>query len=172
MKHVIETGKAGFVAAILMFAVPAAVSAATATSTLTVTATVLSSCTVAPATLAFGNYDPSLATATTGSTSIIVTCTGAASGSVGLDKGTNGTSVTARAMKLTAGTDTLNYQLFQPSGGAASTTNWGNTPTTDTVAFSATLLVPGTLTVYGSIPAGQAPTAGAYTDTVNITVTY
>lgn len=164
-------GKAGIIGLGLGLSVAAAVlpttaSAATATSTLTVTATVLSSCTVAPATLAFGNYDPSATSATTASTSIIVTCTGAATGQVGLDQGANGTSVTARQMAN--GTQKLNYNLYQDSG---RTTNWGNTTGT-TVAFSTTGLGSDTLTVYGSIPAGQAPNAGAYTDTVNITVTY
>ncbi|MDN5873870.1 MAG: spore coat U domain-containing protein [Sinobacteraceae bacterium] len=170
MMDVFKAGKFGLLGAVFAMTMglgPASVSAATATSTLTVTATVLSSCLVAPATLAFGNYDPSATADTTANTSIIVTCTGAASGSVGLDQGANGTSVTARQMAF--GAETLNYGLFQDS---TLSTNWGNTPGTNTMAFSTAALGNDALTVYGSIPAGQSPNAGAYTDTVNITVTY
>lgn len=148
---------------------PSAVMAATTTTTMAISATVLTSCTAAATPLAFGNYDPSAATATTATATITVTCTGNATADIALDKGANGTSTTARDMILTGGSALLSYALYQDS---AHTLNWGDVVGTDTVSGSVTLATPLTKTVYGEIPVGQAKTAGAYTDTVNVTVTY
>jgi spore coat protein U-like protein len=65
-------------------------------------------------------------------------------------------------------TDFVNYSLFRD---AARTSNWGNTVGTDTLAGSASGSTD-TLTVYGRIPVQATGSAGAYTDTVNVTVTY
>ena len=63
---------------------------------------------------------------------------------------------------------TLAYSLFSNS---AMTTNWGNTVGTDTSAGTGTGAAQ-TLTVYGKIPAGTAPAADGYSDTITATVTY
>lgn len=146
--------------------IPTVASAATATTTFLVTTTVLNTCIVAATPLAFGAYDPTSATDTDATNAITVTCTASAPYNVGLDKGTNGTSVTARLMKQ--GSDTLPYALYSNAG---RTTNWGNTVGTDTVTGTGTGILQ-TYTVYGRIPHGAAVPSGAYTDTVTVTVTY
>lgn len=148
---------------------PLLAAAATTSTTMAVSATVLTSCTAGASPLAFGNYDPSATSPTDATTTVTVTCTGNATAVIGLDKGVNGTSTTAREMILTGGTSKLNYALYQD---AAHTLNWGNTAGTDTVSGSVTLATPLTETVYGRIAAGQTPNAGSYTDTVTVTVTY
>lgn len=157
---------AGSAAAIAL--VSGAASAATATSTLSVSATVLKSCTVATTPVLFGNYDPTSATAKTGTGSVAVTCTSGTSYDVGLDAGA-GTGATVASRKLTLSSNTLNYALYSDSG---YTSVWGVTIGTDVVHATAPVSLVNTHTVYGSIPAGQGATLGAYTDTVNVTVTY
>jgi spore coat protein U-like protein len=133
-----------------------------------VTATVLTSCLVSALPLVFGNYDPSNVTATTATTTASVTCTGASSYTLAMNAGT-GSGATIATRKMTFGGSTLNYSIYTTG---AHTTTWG-----DGTAGSAT--VPGTgllgvttHTIYGSIPPGQSPNAGAYTDTISITLTY
>ncbi|NCU10725.1 MAG: spore coat protein U domain-containing protein [Sphingomonadaceae bacterium] len=142
--------------------------AATAQTTMGISATVLNACIVSATDMAFGTYDPTSASATDSTSSINVTCTIGTSFSVGLNAGsTAGASVTARQMA--SGSDRLNYALFSD---AARTTNWGNTPGTNTPAPTTATALPATLTVYGRIAAQQNVPAGSYTDTVTITVTY
>lgn len=145
---------------------PAAAWSATATTTMAVTATVISACIVTATPMAFGSYDPTSATATTSTSVISVTCTSAAPYNVGLDKGANGSSVTARLLKT--GANTLPYSLYSD---ASYTVNWGNTVGTDTVTGTGSGILQN-VTVYGRIPAAAAVPAGAYTDTVTVTVTY
>lgn len=141
--------------------------AATTTTTMAVTATVTSSCIVAALPVVFGNYDPTSATDKTGTGTITVTCTTGTAYKVGLDAGgASGATVTTR--KMANGANLLSYNLDQDSG---LTTNWGNTAPTDTVNKTATV-TPDAITVYGVIPHGQNVVAGAYTDTVNVTVNY
>lgn len=148
--------------------------AATASGTLAVTATVLSTCVVTPAALVFGNYAMAQ---TDAQGSIVVTCTpDVASYTVGLEAGTgSGATVTNRSMTGALSAGTLSYGLYSDAGRS---TNWGNTASGTTVASSAgTGTVVKTFTVYGRIPANQTTGGGstggvAYTDTVQITVTY
>ena len=146
--------------------IPIAAWSATTATTMAVTAAVISACIVVAAPMAFGNYDPTSVSAATSTSMVSVTCTTATPYNVGLDKGTNGSSVTARLMK--AGTNTLPYALYSD---VSRTVNWGNTVGTDTVAGTGAGILQN-VTVYGSVPAGAAVPAGAYTDTVTVTVTY
>jgi len=142
--------------------------AATTTTTFPVTATVLKACAVNANPLAFGTYDPTAATPLDATTTLSVLCTVGTSFTVGLNAGTaTGATVTSR--KMTSGANTLNYALFQE---AARTNNWGNTPGTDTPPAITAPVLASTLTVYGRIAAGQNVPAGAYTDTVTVTVNY
>lgn len=141
--------------------------AATTTAPLAVSATVLSTCVVVASPLVFGNYDPTSATATAGTTTFIVTCTDLTPYDIGLDAGT-GTGATVASREMADGGVFLNYSLYQDAG---HTTVWGNTVGTDTVHDTATGL-PITYTVYGLIPAQQSVGAGLYTDDVTVTVTY
>ena len=145
-----------------LFASP--VLAATATSSIPVSATVQATCVVSASSSAFGTYTGSALTATT---TISITCTNAAPYNVGLDAGTGtGASVTTRLMSLSS--STLAYSLYTNSGHS---TVWGNTISSNTVTGTGTGSAQ-TLTVYGQISANQYPTAGSYTDTVTVTVTY
>ncbi len=136
--------------------------AATTTTTFDVTANVPTSCSVsAGGALAFGTYANAQIDATT---TVDVTCTSGGTYTVGLSNG--GNYVTNRRMK-DAGTDYLNYELYKEN---LRTNRWGD---------SGGELVSGagsgsaqTLTVYGRLPAGQGLIAGAYTDTITVTVTY
>lgn len=142
--------------------------AATTTTTFPVTATVLKACAVNANPLAFGTYDPTAATALDATSTLSVLCTVGTSFTVGLNAGTS-TGATVTARKMTSGANTLAYALFQE---AARTNNWGNTPGTDTPPAVTAPVLPSTLTVYGRVAPGQNVPAGAYTDTVTVTVNY
>ncbi len=136
--------------------------AATATDTFNVTANVPTSCSVtAGSNLAFGDYTNSQIDATT---DISVTCTSGGAYTVGLNDGLYFS--TTRRMK-NSGTDYLTYELYKETG---RTNRWGN---------SGAELVSGTgtgsaqtLTAYGRLPGSQGLIAGAYSDTITVTVTY
>lgn len=145
--------------------------AATATGSMTVSATVLTACSVTPGALAFGNYDPTSATAKDATASIGVTCTAGTAYTLGLDAGAgSGATTTARKMTLVAGSATLNYAIYNDSG---RTTNWGNTSGTGALTGTSSLVsLTQTFTAYGRIPVSQTATAGAYADTVTVTLSY
>jgi spore coat protein U-like protein len=150
-------------------AAPGLACAATATGTLTVTATVTTACSIVTLPLAFGNYDPTSATDLNGSTTATLTCTPGTAYKIGMDAG-QGSGATVTTRKMTSGSNTLNYKLYRDS---ARTLNWGNTPGTDTLDGTSSLLTTvNTINIYGTIPKSQAAGAGAYTDTVTVTVTY
>lgn len=145
--------------------------AATATGSMTVSATVLTACNVTPGALAFGNYDPTSATARDATASIVVVCTAGTAYTLGLDAGSgSGATTTARKMTLVAGSATLNYAIYNDS---ARTTNWGNTSGTGALTGTSSLVsLTQTFTAYGRIPVSQTATAGAYADTVTVTLSY
>jgi spore coat protein U-like protein len=156
--------------AILGFAVLAMIStpafATVQTTTFAVTATVQGSCTISATALSFGAY---IGTALPGTSTVSVNCTGGTTYNVGLNAGTStGATVTTRKMAGQYLHGALAYSLFSNSG---LTTNWGNTVGTDTVAGNGTGAAQ-TLTVYGNIPAGTAPAADGYSDTITATITY
>ncbi|AOY00351.1 spore coat U domain-containing protein [Jeongeupia sp. USM3] len=143
--------------------------ATTVNATLTVNATVVAACTVEAATLAFGNYDPTSNSDTNVSTTINFSCTPSTAYTVSLDAGLNSASIAAgRNMK--AGSDLLQYQLYTDSGW---TNYWGNTGSNRMTGTSAAGSLANTLTVYGKIPKNQiVPASAAYTDSVNIAVSF
>lgn len=145
---------------LLAFSTVPAAAASTSTS-FTVSATVVSTCAVSASDLAFGNYLPSGNTDQT--TSITVTCGNGTGYSVALNDGNNA-SGGARRM-INGGSNFLSYELYSDSG---RTTVWNTaSPVTGTGSGAAQ-----TLTVYGRIPNGQNVPVGAYTDTIQVTVTY
>lgn len=143
--------------------------AATITGNLPVTASVLNNCVFGSITsVAFGNYDPTSATPTTANGAITVTCTSGDVYNIGLNPGTfAGATVTTRRMTGPS-VGGLAYSLFRDAG---LTLNWGQTIGTDTVQQTGNG-TPQTATVFGQIPALQAVSAGSYSDTVGITVTF
>lgn len=151
----------------LMLAGPTA-RAATATDTMGVSATVQTACILSTTSLAFGNYDPTSSTDTDATATLTITCTTGTSFTVGLNAGTTaGTTVTTR--KMANGANRLSYALYSNSG---RTTNWGNTSGTDTPAAITATSSASTMTVYGRVTALQNVPAGAYSDTVTVTVNY
>jgi spore coat protein U-like protein len=115
--------------------------------------------------LGFGNYIQTAASLS--SASVTVNCSSTAPYQVSLGAGANLLGGTRR-MAGPAGAR-LDYALY--SDGARSVP-WG-----DGTLLGARLGGTGsggnqTLTVYGTIPAGQAPTPGGYSDSVLVTVEY
>ena len=147
--------------------------ASTANSNLTVQLLVTDTCTGNIATLDFGSTGL-LATLIDASTTLSVTCTNTTPYSVGLDNGASFS--TTRRMKQGATANYIGYGLYTDSGRTNAWTT-ASSSTTCTTTNSCSL---GTgngaaqsITVYGRVPAlATAPTPGAYTDTVTITVTY
>lgn len=145
--------------------------AATSTGSLSVNATVLTSCTVTPGPLSFGNYDPTSATATDATASIVVLCTAGTAYTLGLDAG-QGAGATPASRKLTrvSASDLLGYAIYTDSGRS---TNWGNTSGTGALTGTTSLAsLSQTFTAYGRIPASQIAPAGAYADSVTVTLSY
>lgn len=148
-------------------------SAATVTSTMGVQIIIQNACdvtTTAPTDLDFGTHgllDAAVNETTAGG--ITVTCTNGASYNIGLDAGANpSTAGDINTRRMAAGSEFVGYQLYSD---AARTSAWGNTISTDTVASTGTGAAQ-SFPVYGQVPAQATPTAGTYTDTVTVTVTY
>jgi spore coat protein U-like protein len=152
-------------AAALACIAPAASNAATATAQFSVTATINASCTINASGLSFGPFVGSL---TFGTGQVTVNCSNTTPYSVGLDAGlASGATVTTRKMQGPGGA-LLAYGLFQ---NPAHTTNWGNTPTVDTVDGIGNGQNQN-LSVYGDIPLSQNVAPGSYQDTITATITY
>ncbi len=149
------------------------VQAATATANMTVQLTVTASCSINAATLDFGNAGL-LAALIDATTTLSVTCTNTTPYSVGLDNGVNFSST--RRMRQGATANYIGYAIYTDSG----RTNAWTTASSSTTCSAANSCFLGTgngsaqsITVYGRVPAlGTAPTPGAYTDTVTMTITY
>jgi len=144
---------------------PRATLAETATDTLSLQVTVQESCSLSGTTLNFGTYSSGQQTPLDAEGDITYTSCPEGLLTIALDGGGGG-NVNAR--RLSAGNgDTLAYQLYRNS---ARSQIWG----TGSEAQQINLLAPnsGTVTVYGRIPGGAEVRAGAYTDTVNITMTF
>jgi spore coat protein U-like protein len=158
MKRLLVTASVALAALLL----PAAARAQTATNTLTVTANVLGYCTIDPATLAFGAYDPAATTELGGSAALTIRCT------QGSDFWVEFGPAGARQMANLAGTgETLGYELYRD---ATCTTVWDDAaPATPTDTPEIGLFAYGA-TVYGCIPQAQIVSAGDYQDDVTMTV--
>jgi spore coat protein U-like protein len=181
MTHLWKLGRTArsWVAALFVLALAyggASAQAGTANANLTVQITITASCTINAATLDFGsNPGTNLISANVDtSTTVSVTCTNAAPYSIGMD---NGAHVTGSQRRMLNGASNfLNYNLYTD---AARLNAWttASSSTTCTTANSCAL---GTgngsaqsVNIYGRVPiVATAPTAGAYTDTVVMTITY
>lgn len=168
MKHIYRTSSAWLASVLGGLLSATATQAATVSDTMSVSANVLAVCVVNAGDMVFGNVDPTSGSAVDQTASISVLCTKGTSFTVGLNAGTaSGATVSNRHM--TGGADQLGYGLYRD---AARTANWGNTPGTDTPAAQVAASAASTLTVYGRIPGGQNVAAGAYADTITVTVNY
>lgn len=170
-----------FLALLFALACPAAW-AATATSSFTVNATIVNGCAFGSSlsspisnlgTLNFGSMS-SIPTnvdvvSSAGTGSVVVTCTPGATVTIAMDYGINGGNATRRIMTNTSSaTQTLGYQLYQD---AARTQVWGTGTLVKTVSNFPTTTQ--TYPVYARLfSVTTLPSAGTYTDTVTVTLTY
>jgi spore coat protein U-like protein len=127
-------------------------------------------CSVSTTPVNFGSYDV-FSTSPTDSTGLItITCdeTPAPWAPVSIGPSPNSGGFNPRKMRLTSGTDLLNYNLYT---GATYASIWGD-GTSGTVRVWRTFRrnIPQNLTVYGRIPPGQDVPAGTYTDTLTVTL--
>lgn len=148
--------------------------AATATSDLSVSATVVDNCTISTTALAFGNYDPIVANASSnldGTGTVTITCTLNDAVTIMLGQGLYadaGSTDAAPARRLKdGGTNHLSYALYSDSGRSVV---WGNDATVDLDATGTGAAEEHT--VYGRVASGQNKPAGSYSDTVVATVTF
>lgn len=146
--------------------------AATATASVGVSATVATSCKIQQqADVAFGTYDPTDTTPVqVNNGRIRVRCTRSATPYaiyMGAGTGSGAACTGTPVRKMTLGTDTLNYALYQ--GGY--TTVWGCEASND-YEYTATNNGWTNIDIYGQVPAEQDVPAGAYADTVTVTVNF
>ena len=159
-------------AAILLAAamlLPGAAQAATVSSTMSVTATVTANCTISTSALAFGNVNTISGANVDGTGGLTITCTNGTPWSAAAGVGA-GSGASYANRRMTSGANLLNYNIYTT---AARTTVWGNgTAGTSAVAGTGSGTAQA-VTVYGRVASGQTGVpAGAYADTVSVTVTY
>lgn len=127
------------------------------------------SCSVSTTPVVFGAYNVFATSPGDSTGTVVYRCTGNVDGL--LITISKGRSTTFLPRQLGKGLERLSYNLFRD---AARTVVWGDY-SAGTSAFI-DLSPPNnrneTLTVYGRIPAGQDISAGAYTDSVTLTVNY
>lgn len=140
-----------------------------------------SDCSVSASGVAFGVYDPTVATPDDSTGSVVVTCTYTGPGGVDTADYTvtlsTGTGGSYAPRKLTAGASRLDYNLFRD---AARTQVWGNASSGTTIITGSLRVGPGngngtrtaTHVVYGRIPQLQDADTGNYTDSILVTLTF
>jgi spore coat protein U-like protein len=126
------------------------------------------SCTISTTPVSFGVYDVFSGTATDSTGTITFKCTGNASVTINLNKGTS-TTFTPRV--LTSGSNTINYNLFTD---ASRGTIWGDATggTSNYVNANPANNQNIVVTVYGRITSGQDVSAGSYSDTITATINF
>jgi len=142
--------------------------AGTTTTTFAVSATVINNCTVSATPLAYGNYDPTSASNTTGTNTITVTCTDADAYTIALNGGTTSGGTISQRKMTNGASNTLNYNIYQDSGHI---TLWGD-GTTGTTENGTGSGAAQNYTAYGEITHAQTAPAGSYTDTITTTISF
>ncbi len=126
----------------------------------------LLSCTISASAVSFGTYNPLTPTPLDITGTLTYQCDFIVLPSVSL---TTGSSATYAARTMLSGTDTLSYNLYQD---AVHLLVWGD-GTGGTLTYTAlvsVLNVPVPVTVYARVPAQQNAPAGAYGDTIVVTI--
>jgi spore coat protein U-like protein len=140
--------------------------AAQVTTPFTVSATVVRGCVIATTNLAFGTY-PAVALGPTllGTSTIQVTCQLGDTYTIGLNDGANRAGSQRRMARTSAPAEYLNYNVFKD---AARTVPWGDNggSRVDGIGTGGVQ----SYTVFGQLPGAQVVPAGAYVDTVTVTV--
>ena len=169
-RNVIKLGQAGAAVALGglgLAATPAL--AQTAGSSLEVSATVTANCTVTTSAINFGAVNTLSAANVDGTGGVTVTCTNGTAWSASAGAG-SGSGATLANRRMTSGANLLNYNLYTSS---ARSTVWGDGTSSSAAIGNVGSGVAQNFTVYGRIAAGQTSVpAGAYADTVSVTVTY
>lgn len=143
--------------------------AATATTTFTVTGTVVAACSVTAGGMSFGTTIPNPITANIDATSTITaTCANGTPYTIALSAG-GGPGATFATRFMTNGGSTMTYSLYT---NAARTAVWGTGAAGSTVAAGTGNGAAQPITVWGRIPPQTVATAGAYTDTITVTITF
>ncbi len=121
------------------------------------------SCTVSSSGVNFGAYDTGDAADTRGTGSVRLSCDASVTATVALIG--SGSSTTDHTMRN--GASQLGYGLYADAQRSAI---WGDgTGGSQTVTFDGTVV---DHPIYGAIPARQRVTAGSYSDTITLTVSY
>ncbi len=126
----------------------------------------LLSCTISASAVSFGTYNPLTPTPLDTTGTLTYQCDFIVLPSITL---TTGSSSTYAARTMLSGTDALSYNLYQD---AVHLLVWGD-GTGGTLTYTAlisVLNVPVSVTVYARVPAQQNAPAGAYADTVVVTI--
>ncbi|MDB4071118.1 spore coat U domain-containing protein [Amylibacter sp.] len=139
-------------------------------TTFEVKTNVVGACTLTTTDLDFGDYDTTATEVTTADSKINHTCTAGTAGTIKISQGStsNGSSTNALPLRemMNDGVNALAYTISATPSGAS----WGNTAD-EGFAFDSD----GTETevaVYGVIATGLPVFAGAYTDTLTVTIHY
>lgn len=164
--------------AYVLLALPCSALCAPGTSSLTAIASVPGNCSVSTTPVAFNTYDPivvNLSAALNATGSVTVTCVKGTAPVIALGLGSHASGAVRR---MSSGADFLAYELYQPPGTAPGTpcsfpalSVWGSAGN----AFSTTAAPsknPRVYSICGTVPAGQNPSVGTYTDTVVATVIF
>jgi spore coat protein U-like protein len=152
--------------AVALLASPAA--AGSATAQFDVTLTIQAGCELsAPNDLAFGTQSFLDISDIDSTVDLSIRCTTGTPATITLDDGLNGGTVALRTMEL--GANSINYTLYTDN---TYSQIWGDGSLgTFTRAYTGTGSAE-TLTVYGRVPTQTTPAAGAYSDTITMTVTF
>ena len=148
--------------------------AGTATGTMAVSTSVLMSCTISAGAMTFASYDPTATVDNDATATITSTCTAGGAAIITMSQGSRAQGGSTDAAPLRAmfngsegAPEDLLYQLYSDSAGG---TVWGNTDATGkSITADGTAQ---TFTVYGRIPKDQTVTAGSFTDSVAVTLSY
>lgn len=125
--------------------------------------------------MAFGVYDDASAAAADSTTSVIVRCArigGPASVALTLQVGPSANSGLIATRRMRSGANLMDYNLYRD---ASRSSVWGQTSGVDTVTVDLTGIPnfgsrDATFVIYGRIPALQSLGAGAYGDSLQLTV--
>lgn len=139
--------------------------AATATGKLSVRASVQLNCRITASAMEFGTYTSGRTTDLDANGSVTFAGCNGADLSLALDGGSSN-DIGNRTMR-SAGGQTLRYQLYR-NAARSSVAGRGNQQITATAAASGS----GSLLIYGRIFGGQSVPAGAYSDTINLVLTF
>ena len=170
MRSIFTLRRAAAVTAIAAAAVSSQAFAATTTATLGSSATVTSNCTVSTTAVSFGNVNVISGSNVDATGGISVTCTSGTAWAASADAGA-GTGASLATRKMANGANLLNYVLYTDS---ARSSIWGDGAGGTTATISGTGSGSAqSNTIYARVPSGQTSLpAGAYSDTVTVTVTY